>query len=101
MTIAIIDRPKGLKFLKTELSVTDGRTDRQTDGRTDKPRTHLKRRGLIDLMGQYEISFADDEDGDDGNGDDDINDDDDSHGFKEESCSDTADGRWSLDADGK
>ena len=36
MTIAIIDRPKGLKFLKTELSVTDGRTDRQTDRRTDR-----------------------------------------------------------------
>ena len=105
MTIAIIDRPKGLKFLKTELSVTDGRTDGrtdgQTDGRTDKPRTHLKSRGLIDLMGQYELSFADDEDGDDGNGDDDINDDDDGHGFEEESWSDTADGRWSLDADGK
>ena len=50
-------------------------------------------------MGQYEISFADDEDGDDGNGDDDINDD--GHGFEEESWSDTADGRWSLDADGK
>ena len=27
MTIAIINRPKGLKILKTELSVTDRRTD--------------------------------------------------------------------------
>ena len=27
MTIAIIDRPKGVKILKTELSVTDRRTD--------------------------------------------------------------------------
>ena len=45
MTIANIKRPKGLKILKTELSVTDG----QTDGRTDKPayrdaRRHLKRK---------------------------------------------------------
>ena len=39
MIIAIINRPKGLKILKTELSVTDRRTDGPTDGRTDG-RTH-------------------------------------------------------------
>ena len=61
-----------------------------------------KSRGLIELMGQCEIRFADsDADDDDGNGDDDVNDDDDGHGSEEESRSDTADGRWSLDADGK
>ena len=66
-----------------------------------------KSRGLIQLMGQYEIRFADDDDGDDGNDDDDVNDDADSHGRgqgrgdEEESRSDTTDGRWSLDADGK
>ena len=66
-----------------------------------------KSRGLIELMGQYEIRFADDDDGDDGNGDDDVNDDADGHGRRrgqgdeEESRSDTTDSRWSLDADGK
>ena len=52
MTIAIINRPKGLKIRKTELSDTDQRTngpmERRTDGWTDKPtyrdaRTHLKK----------------------------------------------------------
>ena len=62
-----------------------------------------KSRVLIELMGQYEIRFADDDNGDDGNGDDDA----DGHGKgrgrgdKEESRSDTIDSRWSLDADGK
>ena len=40
-----------------------------------------KSRGLIELMGKYEIRFADDNDGDDGNDDNDVNDDDDGHGF--------------------
>ena len=66
-----------------------------------------KSRVLIELMGQYEIRFADDDDGDDGNGGDDVNDDADGHGRgrgrgdEEESRSDTTDSRWSLDADGK
>ena len=60
-----------------------------------------KSRGLIQLMGQYEIRFANDDDGDVGNGDDDVDDDDNGHGSEEESRSDTADGRWSLDANGK
>ena len=60
-----------------------------------------KSRGLIELMGQNEIRFADDDDGDDGNGDDDVDDDDNGHGFEEESRSDRADCRWSLDADGR
>ena len=57
--------------------------------------------GLIQLTGQHKIRFAGDDDGDDGNGDDDVDDDDNGHAFEEESRSDTADGRWSLDADGK
>ena len=40
--------------------------------------------------------FADNDDGDD-----DIDDDDNGHGFEEELRSDTADARWSLDADEK
>ena len=62
-----------------------------------------KSRVLIELMGQYEIRFADDDNGDDGNGDDDA----DGHGKgrgrgdKEELRSDTIDSRWSLDAYGK
>ena len=60
--------------------------------------TLRKSRGLIQLMGQYEIRFTDD---DDGNSDDNVDDDDNGHVFEEESQSDTADGRWSLDADGK
>ena len=39
-----------------------------------------KSRGLIELKGQYEVHFADDDDGDDGN--DDVNDDDDGHGVE-------------------
>ena len=50
-----------------------------------------KRSGLIELIGKYEICFADDDNGDDHNGDDDVIDDDDGHGFVEESRSNTAD----------
>ena len=60
--------------------------------------TLRKSRELIQLMGQYEIRFTD---GDDGNSDDNVDDDDNGHVFEEESQSDTADGRWSLDADAK
>ena len=52
-----------------------------------------KSRGLIQQSRQYEICFANDEDGDDGNDDDVLNDNDNGHGFQEESRSDTADGR--------
>ena len=45
MTIAIINRPKGLKILKTELSVTDQLTDGPTDGQTNR---------LIEMRGRIQ-----------------------------------------------
>ena len=58
-----------------------------------------KSRGLILLIGQYEVQYGVriTDDHDDGNDDND----DEGHSFAEESLPMTADSRWSLNTDGK